>query len=160
MQWVTRRQIRVNRTATAWLVRRLIDPGAIFTFVEPGEVAAVERATGAIGFDAPGARYPHEDARGRCSFEALVEEYRPDDPVLRRLARIVRSADFADQLSLTAEGAGLRAISRGFPLVARDDQETVEKALFLYDALYAALAEEVRAEAADDRAPSGGTGGR
>jgi len=59
---VTRPQIRVNRAATAWLVRRFVDPDAEFLFVEPEEAA----------------RYPHKDDRGRCSFEALVDEYRPD----------------------------------------------------------------------------------
>ncbi len=139
MQWVTRRQIRTNRTATAWLIRRFIDPGATFTFVEPAEVAEVERRTGAIGFDAPGARYPHKDERGRCSFEALVDEHRPHDPALRALARIVRGADFKEGLAAVPEAAGLLAISHGFPLVAKDDHETVERASFLYDALYAAL---------------------
>jgi len=145
MRWVTRRQIRVNRTATAWLVRRFVDPDAEFLFVEPEDVARAERETGAIGFDAPGARYPHKDERGRCSFEALVDEHRADDRALVRLARIVRSADFADELALTPEGAGVRTISRGFPLVARDDHETVERAAFLYDALYASLREGTQA---------------
>lgn len=139
MQWVTRRQIRVNRAATAWLIRRFIDSDATFTFVEADEVAAVQREMGAIGFDAPGARYPHTDDRGRCSFEALVEEHRPDDPALRDLARIVPSADFKEGLAAVPEAAGLIAISQGFPLVAKDDHETVERASFLYDALYATL---------------------
>jgi len=140
VKWVTRREIRVNRTATAWLVRRFVDPAAEFAFVEPERVAALQ-ADGAIGFDAPGARYAHRDAEGRCSFEALVAEHRPDDAALRELARIVHGADFADAVGLTPESAGLRAISRGFPLVAKDDRETVERASFLYDALYAALRE-------------------
>jgi hypothetical protein len=55
------------------------------------------------------------------------------------MARIVHGADFAEHVDMTPESAGLVAISRGFPLVARDDHETVEKASFLYDALYAAL---------------------
>lgn len=139
MHWVTRRQIRVNRTATAWLIRRFIDPGATFTFVEPADVAEIERRTGAIGFDAPGVRYPHKDDRGRCSFEALVTEHRPDDAALRALARIVHSADFKEGLTEIPEAAGLLAISQGFPLAARDDLETVERASFLYDALYAFL---------------------
>ena len=139
VQWVTRPQIRVNRAATAWLIRRFIDPDATFSFVEPGEVAEVERRTGAVGFDAPGARYPHKDDRGRCSFEALVQEHRPNDPALRELARIVHSADFKEGLAETPEAAGLIAISQGFPLVARDDLHTVERASFLYDALYAFL---------------------
>lgn len=139
MEWVTRRRIRVNRAATAWLIRRFIDPHATFRFVEPDEVAAVQRETGAIGFDAPGARYPHKDDHGRCSFEALVQEHRPDDPALRELARIVHSADFKEGLAACPEAAGLLAISHGFPLVARDDLDTVERASLLYDALYAFL---------------------
>jgi len=139
MEWITRRHIQVNRAATAWLVRRFIDPGATFTFVEPDEVAVIERRTGAIGFDAPGARYPHKDGRGRCSFEALVAEHCPDDPALGALAQIVHSADFKEGLAAVPEAAGLLAISQGFPLVARDDLDTVERASFLYDALYAFL---------------------
>lgn len=139
MKWVTRRHIRVNRTATAWLILRFIDPQAVFLFAEPGEVAEIQLREGARGFDAPGATYPHKDARGRCSFEALVEEHCPDDAALREMARIVRGADFPEEIDLTPESAGLRAISRGFPQVAKDDQETVEEAIFLYDALYASL---------------------
>jgi hypothetical protein len=147
MRWVTRRHIRVNRTATAWLVRRFVDPDATFEFVEPDAVADVERRTGAVGFDAPGARYPHQDALGRCSFEALVAEHRADDPALRRLALIVRSADFPDALGQTPEGAGLRAISQGFPLVAADDHDALDRAAFLYDALYASLQAQAGASA-------------
>ncbi|HYS78795.1 MAG TPA: chromate resistance protein ChrB domain-containing protein [Candidatus Dormibacteraeota bacterium] len=118
MKWMTRKSIR---------------------FVEPDQVAVVQARDRATGFDAPGATYPHKDARGRCSFEALVEEHRPDDPALRALAHIVRGADFPEEIGLTPESAGLQTISRGFPLVVKDDHETVAKAAFLYDALYEAL---------------------
>ena len=141
MNWVTRRNIRVNRTATAWLIRRFIDPAASFVFVEPEHVAEVQRREGATGFDAPGATYPHIDEVGRCSFEALVDEYHSGNAALRALAQIVRGADFPERIDVTPESAGLRAISHGFPLVARDDHETVEKASFLYDALFAFLNE-------------------
>jgi hypothetical protein len=133
----------VNRTATAWLIRRFVDPNAELVFVEPERVAELQQRESAIGFDAPGARYPHVDDRGRCSFEALVEEHRPDDAALCELARIVHGADFTDAISLTPESAGLRAISQGFPLVAVDDPETVARASFLYDSLYAALRERL-----------------
>ena len=141
MKWVTRRNIRVNRTATAWLIRRFIDQAAEFLFVEPEQVEEIQDREGATGFDAPGATYPHVDDVGRCSFEALVDEYRPGDAALRAVAQIVRGADFADQIDVMPESAGLRAISHGFPLVARDDHETLEKASFLYEALYAFLNE-------------------
>jgi hypothetical protein len=144
MKWVTRRRARVNRIATAWLVRRFIDRDAEFLFVEPDEVAAVQVDRKATGFDAPGATYPHRDGQGRCSFEALVEEQRPEDDALRAMARIVHCADFPDDVQDVPEAAGLRAISRGFPIVARDDHEALEKASFLYDALYGALLERAR----------------
>lgn len=139
MKWVTRKQIRVNRVATAWLIRRFIDRQAEFIFVEPNEVAAVQKRENGQGFDAPGATYPHKDEQGRCSFEALVDKYCASDPVLQEIARMVRGADFAEETDLTAESAGIRTISQGFPLITKDDHETVDKAGFLYDALYAAL---------------------
>lgn len=139
MKWVTRKQIRVNRVATAWLIRRFIDSQAEFIFAEPAEVAAVQRRENAKGFDAPGATYPHKDDQGRCSFEALVEEHCASDTVLREMACMVRGADFAEETNLTEESAGIRTISQGFPMVTGGDHETLEKASFLYDALYASI---------------------
>lgn len=139
MKWVTRKKIHVNRTATAWLIQRFLDPSAQIVFVEPGEVAAVQQREGAIGFDAPGARYPHRDQKGRCSFEQLVDERLPGDASLRHLARIVHDADFPEEPAQTPEGMGLWAISQGFTDVAPDDHEIVKRAAFLYDSLHAHL---------------------
>lgn len=138
MTWVTRKRIHVNRTASAWLIRRFLDPRAQIVFVEPEEVAAVQ-GRGAVGFDAPGARYPHQDELGRCSFEQLVEERLPGDAVLRQLARIVHEADFPDEPSVEPESAGLWAISQGFTDVGKDDADIVARAAFVYDSLYAHL---------------------
>ncbi len=146
--WVTKKRIKVNRAATAWLIRRFVDPTGRILFVEPEDVAEVQRREGATGFDAPGATYPHADAAGRCSFEALVDEHCSHDAALVVLARIVRGADFRDQIDLTPESAGLRAISDGFPLVTETDDETVERAGFLYDALLASLRERIAGGAA------------
>jgi hypothetical protein len=144
MKWVTRKTTRVNRVATAWLIRRFIDPQAEFIFVEPDQVAEVQSQQGAKGFDAPEATYTHKDEKGRCSFEALVDAHCANDPVLKQIARMVRGADFPDEIDLTKESAGIRIISHGFPLVTKNDNEIVEKASFLYDALYAALKAEQR----------------
>ncbi len=141
MKWVTRKRLRVNRTATAWLIQRFIDPQAEFLFVEPDQVARVQQEGPAKGFDAPGATYPHEDANGRCSFEALVDEHCAGDAALQTLARIVHCADFPDKPQTEIAAPGLRTISLGFPLVTRNDEETLAKASFLYDALYASLRE-------------------
>jgi len=142
MKWVTRKRIHVNRTATGWLIRRFLDPRAEILFVEPGEAAALQERDGAIGFDAPGAPYPHRDDRGRCSFEALVEEKLPGDAALARLGKIVPGADFPAEMAMTPESAGLWAISQGFGDVGKDDGEILERASFLYDSLYAHLKRE------------------
>ena len=139
MRWVTRKRIHVNRTATGWLIRRFLDPAAEILFVEPEEVASVQQREGATGFDAPGATYPHRDARGRCSFEALVEERRPGDPALAKLGKIVHGADFPAEMDVTRESAGLWAISQGFGEDGRDDTDVLDRASVLYDSLYAHL---------------------
>jgi hypothetical protein len=139
MKWVTRKRIHVNRTATAWLIQRFLDPAGEIVFVEPGDVATIQQRQGAIGFDAPGARYPHRDEMGRCSFEQLVDERLPGDAALHDLATIVHGADFPDEPSMAPEAVGLWAISQGFTDVARDDHEIAARAAFLYDSLHAHL---------------------
>ena len=148
MKWVTRRRIHVNRAATGWLIRRFLDPAAEIVFVEPDDVARIQDRDGAIGFDAPGARYPHADASGRCSFEQLVEERLAGDPALLRLAAVVHGADFPEEIDTTPESAGLWAISQGFTEVGKNDEEILERAGFLYDSLYAHL--KRRLAAGDD----------
>lgn len=140
MIWITREGIRVNRTATCWLIRRFLDPEPEFHFVPAEVVASVQAMEGGTGFDAPGATYPHKN-EGRCSFAALVAERLADDPVLVEMARIVQAADFKEQLDSHSAARGLALISYGFPLVTKDDHETAQRAGFLYDALYASLKE-------------------
>src|SRR5262245_54352018 len=142
MKWVTREKIRVNRTATCWLIHRFIDPEAEFIFVEPSGVSSVQTSQGAIGFDAPNATYPHKNADGLCSFAALVRERLSENPVLMEMARIVQAADFKDQLDRHPAARGLQLISHGFPLVTKDDDETAHRAAFLYDALYVSIEEQ------------------
>jgi len=142
MKWVTRQRIQVNRTATCWLIRRFIEPKAKFLFVAPDNVASVQARTGATGFDAPGATYPHEDAQGLCSFAALVRERLANDPVLVEMARIVQAADIKGELNNHPAAFGLQLISRGFPLLTKNDHETAERAAFIYDALYASIKQD------------------
>jgi len=143
MKWVTREQIRVNRTATCWLIRRFLDAEAEFIFVPANRVASIQAETGAIGFDAPGATYPHKNAQGLCSFTALVHERLNGDPVLWEMAHIVQVADMKSQWDAHPAARGLQLISRGFPLVTKDDHETVQRAAFVYDALYASITQDI-----------------
>ena len=144
MKWITRERIRVNRTATCWLIRRFLDPEAEFLFVPAEDVASIQAESTGTGFDAPGATYPHKDAKGLCSFAALVHERLADNPVLVEMARIVQAADFKDQLDDHPAARGLQLISSGLPSVTKDDHETAERAAFMYDALYASISETQR----------------
>src|SRR6267143_5120488 len=142
MKWITREGIRVNRTATCWLIRRFLDAQAEFIFVPADQVASIEAEAGATGFDAPGATYPHKDAQGLCSFAALVRERLAHDSVLVEMPRIVQAADIKGELDNHPAALGLQLISRGFPLLTKNDYETAESAAFIYDALYASIKED------------------
>ena len=84
MKWVTRERPKTDRIACPWLIRRFLDPDAEIIYAPADQVLAVAQRDCGHSFDAPGATYPLRDARGRCSFEALVDEHRPDDPALQR----------------------------------------------------------------------------
>ncbi len=142
MKWITRERIQVNRTATCWLIQRFLDPKAKFLFVPAENVASVQAGTGATGFDAPGATYAHQNEQGLCSFAALVRDRLANDPVLLEMADIVQAADIKGELDNHPAARGLQLISRGFPLVTNDDQETAERAGFVYDALYASIKQD------------------
>jgi len=142
MKWITRQRIQVNRTATCWLIQRFLDPKAKFLFVPAENVASVQAGTGATGFDAPGATYAHQNEQGLCSFAALVRDRLANDPVLLEMADIVQAADIKGELDNHPAARGLQLISRGFPLVTNDDQETAERAGFVYDALYASIKQD------------------
>jgi hypothetical protein len=142
MKWITRERIQVNRTATCWLIRRFLDKEAEFIFAPADRVAAMQAETGATGFDAPGATYPHQDTQGLCSFAALVHERLAYDPLLLEMARIVQAADIKGELDNHPAARGLQLISRGFPLLTKNDYETAERAAFIYDALYASIKQD------------------
>ncbi|MBP1150853.1 MULTISPECIES: chromate resistance protein ChrB domain-containing protein [Methylocaldum] len=136
MKWITRENVKVDRVACPWLIKKFIDPEAEFLFVPADQVLAVAERHGAIPFDVPGVELGHHE--GRCSFEAVVAKYRIDDPAVALLARIVHGADVKQDLYGRPEAAGLKAIAEGFQhLGLKDDGEILEKEFIVYEALYA-----------------------
>jgi hypothetical protein len=137
MKWITRKNVKVDRVACPWLIRRFIDPNAQFLFVDGArllESAAAERAT---PFDAARLSEVKLNHRGqRCTFEAFLEDYGLTDFALVRLGLIVRAADIQEQESAAPEGRGLRAIAAGFAAMGLPDEQRLEKQFPLYDALY------------------------
>ena len=131
--WVTRARPKVDRIACPWLIRRFVDPSAVFLFVAPSEVTAVAERFDATPFDIEGVFWSH---RGEtCTFDTMIEEFGLKSEPLARLATIVRGADTA-RLDLAPQAAGLLAASLGYSRMYRDDLEQLEAAMGLYDAFY------------------------
>lgn len=131
--WVTRARPKVDRIACPWLIRRFVDPGAVFLFVAPSEVAAVADRFGATPFDIEGVFWSH---RGEgCTFDTMLDEFGLHTDALDRLALIVRGADTA-RPDLAPEAAGLLAASLGLSRMHRDDLVQLDAGLVLYDAFY------------------------
>jgi hypothetical protein len=138
MKWITRKDIKVDRVACPWLIRRFVDPQAEFLFVEEKDLLEQAKQQGAIPFDAPKIDTIKLNHRGlRCTFEAIVEEYKVGDPFVSRLALIVRAADIKGQESVAAEGVGLRSMAQGFAALGLSDQDRLARQFPVYDALYA-----------------------
>ncbi len=136
MKWVTRARPKTDRIACPWLIRRFIDAGCEILYVPADQVLAIAEREGARSFDAPGAEFTHRD--GKCSFEVLIEDFAlGDDPALARLAHIVHAADIDSELDTDPMGPGLLAIGIGGLAVEDDDHRLLERASFVYDALYA-----------------------
>jgi hypothetical protein len=137
MKWITRENIKVDRVACPWLIRRFIDPQAQFLFVEESQLLETAAREIAIPFDAPHLSEVRLNHRGvRCSFEAIVEDYHLQALGLERLALIVRAADMKGQEQIAAEGIGLRAIAQGFAAMGLSDEERLLRQFPVYDALY------------------------
>ena len=136
-RWITRERPKIDRIACPWLIRRFIDPGAVFLYVPAAEVLAAAQRENAIPYDVPNVRISHRGAQGElCSFDALVADCALIDPCLLELAKIVRGAD-TGQPELTPQSAGLLAISLGLSVNYPDDHAMLAQGMVVYDALYA-----------------------
>jgi rhodanese-related sulfurtransferase len=131
--WVTRSRPKIDRIACPWLIRRFVDPDAVFLFVAPAEVNAVAERFGATPFDVDGVYWSHRAEL--CTFDVMVAEFGLSSEPLARLASIVRGAD-TNRLDLAPEAAGLLAVSLGLSRMFADDLEQLDAAMLIYDALY------------------------
>ncbi|MBA4783532.1 MAG: chromate resistance protein [Rhizobiales bacterium] len=131
--WVTRERPKIDRIACPWLIRRFIDPGARFMFVEPDSVELIAEKFSATPFDIDGVLWSHRGER--CTFDVMLEEFDLMTEPLKRLARIVRGAD-TNKHDLAPEASGLMAMSLGLSALYDDDLRQLEAGMALYDAFY------------------------
>ncbi len=138
MKWITRKDVKVDRVACPWLIKRFVDPQAEFLFVEEKDLLDESKRQGATPFDAPKIEAIKLNHRGpRCTFEAIIEDFAITDSAVQRLGLIVRAADVKGQEDAAAEGVGLRSIAQGFAAMGLSDQERLARQFPVYDALYA-----------------------
>jgi hypothetical protein len=125
--WVTRPGVHVDRMASAWLIRRFIDPKA--------KIACAPRpAPRALTFDLPNGDFTHDAAR--CTFEVLRDRFGIADKGVRAIGEIVHDIDLKDAAFEREETAGVAALVAGIALAHRDDKERLARAAQLFDELY------------------------
>jgi hypothetical protein len=138
MKWITRENVKVDRVACPWLIRRFIDPQAEFLFVPEEQVLALAAQHEAVPFDMPRnpeLKFTHHD--GLCTLEVLIREFKLEDAALHRLARIVHGADIRGEEHAAPEAPGLKAIAEGFAALGIGDEQRLSHGFPVYDALYA-----------------------
>ena len=132
--WVTRRGVYVDRMASAWLIRRFIDPEARFKFVP---ARGYHAARGELRFDMFEGEFTHEG--DSCTFEVLIARFGLGDDAFRAVADVVHDIDCKDEKFGREEAAGVASVIRGIALAHGEDAARVEAATALFDGLYAAF---------------------
>ena len=140
--WVTREAVQIDRIASAWLVRRFIDPGARFKFV-PGR-AYLPRA-GEVRFDMFEGEYTHEG--DRCTFEVLLQRAGLHDDALAAIGEIIHDIDLKDGKYGREETAGIRIVMAGIAAGKRDDEERLARGGAVLDDLYQSLKTQIAEKA-------------
>lgn len=138
MKWATRRNMKTDRVACSWLIRRFIDPAPEFFFFDAEKVNEEARKIGAKTFDVKDGDYTHEGMR--CTFEVMLERFNlaGKDPALDHMAEIIHASDVSVKLYdfRIMEGFGVWALAQGFAESMPDDEEKLLHVVPMYEALY------------------------
>jgi hypothetical protein len=129
-RWVTRPRPHIDRIASAWLIKRFIDPDATFIFAPPTEFPS-----DAVPFDTPGVELTHHGED--CTFETLVKRARLRDRRLSRLAELVHEADLRDGKYAHEEARGIDVAIRALLAASQDDHQVLAQGTALFEGLYA-----------------------
>lgn len=130
-KWITRKDIHIDRIASAWLIRRFIDLKAKFVFLAK---STDKIPNDTIPFDMYGAEFTHHG--DDCTFETLIKVFSLKDPALQPIAEIVHDIDLKDNKYDRKEAEGLEQIVIGLSQKLRNDNKLLEKGIEIFDALY------------------------
>ena len=129
--WVTRQGVYIDRIASAWLIRKFIDPDARFRFVRPKDHVPQE---GELRFDMFEAEFTHEG--DRCTFEVLLARLNLNDPALTAIGEIVHDIDLKDGKFGREETGGIAHLVTGLCQASRDDAQRLARGAAVFDDLY------------------------
>jgi hypothetical protein len=129
--WVTRTGVRIDRIASAWLIRRFIDPEARFEFVL-GETHPPSE--GQIRFDMFEGEFTHEG--DRCTFEVLVRRFSLAERALGPIGEIVHDIDLKDGKFQRPEAAGVDHLIAGIAMRHPSDEARIQEGSAVFEALY------------------------
>lgn len=130
--WITRKKPFVDRMASAWLIKRFIDPKATFKFIEERELNTSGSDTTA--FDLRNAEFTH--VGDLCTFEVLVKAFSIRDRAVKQIAEIVHDLDVKDEKYNNIGTAGVEEILSGIRKTGKDDLDTLERGMALFEMLY------------------------
>jgi hypothetical protein len=127
--WATRKRPWVDRLASAWLIKKCIDPHARFVWLNSPRITHVDQ----IGFDFDGATFTHVGSR--VTFEVLLASFTLDgDPALLRLGQLVHFLDVGG--IPVPEAKGIEVVLRGMKEKIPDDDRFLAQACTVFDTLY------------------------
>ena len=129
--WVTRRGIHVDRIASAWLIRRFIDPKARFKFVDAKIYRHEPRE---LRFDMVEGEFTHEG--DLCSFEVLIRRTSLRDTALQEIAQIIHELDIGDGKYIRGDTAGIKVLINGICLSNKKDAERLAAGAAALNSLY------------------------
>jgi len=129
--WVTRTGIHVDRMASAWLIRRFIDPEAKFKFVSAREY---RHQHGELRFDMFDGEFTHQGEL--CTFEVLLARFEITDAALRPIAEIVHDIDLKDEKYGRADNPGFEHLINGIAMAHPEDAVRLQRASAVLDDLY------------------------
>ena len=130
--WATRKNPFVDRMASAWLIKRFVDPKAVFTFIDEREVVSLDTST--VAFDVRGGAFTH--VGDLCTFEVIMKSFGIKDKALKQMAEIVHDLDVRDDKYSKPETTGIEDILAGIRKTAKNDDDGLEKGMSAFEMLY------------------------
>jgi hypothetical protein len=130
--WVTRKRPFIDRMASAWLIRRFVDPAATFRFIDEKDIDKL--SPGEVAFDLQGGEFTHHGEL--CTFEVLVRSFGIKDKAVRKISEIVHDLDLKDDKYGNSATSGIEEVLIGIRKTTKDDAAMLDKGMSVFEMMY------------------------